>query len=393
MRASIVSVAVALVANIGVSSHPGIGDVLNDIKLVESKQSAELIGDLIDLPDAELTATGRSVKAILLGGGKPQEFFQSYHNVPDRDSEACAQDTCCIWKHIADEMRDSMIGTAGRCNNFARAAIRMAFHDAGTWSKKTGRAGGADGSILLAGECETRRSNNGLHHICAQMRIWYEKYKAYGVTMADMIQMSATVGTVVCPLGPRIRSYVGRKDSSVPSPEGTLPGPKASADEILAKFADKTISAAGIVALLGSHTTSQQHHVEPTRKGDPQDSTPGVFDTRYFQETLDPNAPKRVYKIQSDINLANDPRTNAIWKSFSSPIVGQIRWNEAYAREYIRLSLLGVYNINELTDCTHALPSIRDTFENQDESLLEEWLNGGREYASDAIVNGDKIPE
>jgi hypothetical protein len=45
-----------------------------------------------------------------------------------------------------------------------------------------------------------------------------------------------------------------------------------------------------------------------------------------------------------------------------------------------------------LTDCTHVLPSFRDTFENQDESLLVEWLNGGREYAGKAIENGDEIP-
>jgi hypothetical protein len=322
--------AVALVAGLGVSAHRGMGKVIEEIKLVEARDTPELIGDLVDLPDSQLTATGRSVKAILLGGGSPEELFRRIGDVPAIDSEACAKDTCCIWKYIADEMRDSMVGSAGRCNAVARTAIRMAFHDAGTWSKSTGKQGGADGSIILAGECEERKSNRGLHEVCAQMRVWYDKYKGFGVSMADMIQMSATVATVVCPLGPRIRSYVGRVDSNKPSPDGTLPGPRATADDIITKFADKTITPAGIVALLGAHTTSQQNNVDETRKGDPQDSTPGVWDTRYFKETLDPNAPKRVMKLQSDINIANDPRTSGIWKSFSSPILGQLNWNTVH---------------------------------------------------------------
>jgi hypothetical protein len=312
--------------------------------------------------------------------------------VPAIDSDDCAKDTCCVWRHIADEMKDAMAGSAGRCNTMARTAIRMAFHDAGTWSKSTGKGGGADGSIVLAGECEERKGNRGLQDICAQMRVWHAKYAQYGVSMADLVQMSATVATVVCPLGPRIRSYVGRADSSEPSPEGLLPGPKTSADEILDKFADKTISPAGVVALLGAHTTSQQNNVDETRKGDPQDSTPGVWDTRFFKETLDGGAPKRVMKLQSDINIANDPRTRGVWQAFSSPIIGQVTWNDAYAREFVRLSLLGVYNINELTDCTHVLPDFHDTFRNGDQELLDEWLNGGREYAGDALQNGDEIP-
>jgi hypothetical protein len=391
MKASVLAVAAALAASVGVSAHPGMDNVLEELKQIEIRDTPELIGDLIDLRDKDLSRTGRDVKAILLGGGRPQELFMRYQNVPALDSNACKRDTCCVWKYIADEMRDAMVGSSGRCNNLARASIRMAFHDAGTWSKSTGKGGGADGSIILAGECETRKSNKGVMDACAQMRVWYEKWKGYGVTMADMVQMSATVGTVVCPMGPRIRSYVGRKDSSEPAPDGILPGPKATADEILSLFADKTISAAGIVALLGAHTTSQQQFDE-ARKGDPQDSTPGVFDTRYYAETLDPNAPQRVYKLESDINLAKDPRTNAIWKSFSSPVMGQLKFNEAYAREYVRLSLLGVYNINELTDCTHALPTFTQTWQAQDQSLVDEWLNGERQYAGDALFNGDIIP-
>lgn len=44
--------------------------------------------------------------------------------------------------------------------------------------------------------------------------IWrYQKYQPYGAEAADLIQMGVTVATVICPLRPRIRSFVGREDS------------------------------------------------------------------------------------------------------------------------------------------------------------------------------------
>ena len=73
--------------------------------------------------------------------------------------------------------------------------------------------------------------------------------------MADLIQMGATVATVTCPLGPRIRSFVGRKDNPIPSMDGLLPDVTASADSLIQLFEDKTIKPHGLAALVGAHTT------------------------------------------------------------------------------------------------------------------------------------------
>lgn len=310
-------------------AYPGMGSTIHHIENLETRQTSEpeMIGDLRTLEDDELTTTGRAVKDILLGTALAEDLISTYILVPPKDSQACAQDTCCIWKHIADEMRDAMIGSALRCNNLARGAVRLGFHDAGTWSKSTGTGGGADGSITLAGECESRSDNDGLEETCAQMRIWYNKYKSYGVSMADLIQMAANVGTVVCPLGPRVRSFVGRKDSSDPAPTGLLPSPFDSVDDLLELFADKTIDAAGLVALVGAHSTSQQRFVDPARSGDPQDRTPGVWDVQFYAETLNTNSPQRIFKFQSDISLSQDPRTRPTWLSFTGQLTGQIPWN------------------------------------------------------------------
>jgi hypothetical protein len=297
-----------------------------DLHKMDSRQaSTEMIGDLKTLSDSQLTPTGKAIKAILAGTGDPEDLTSTYTLIPSLGTSACTEDACCVWKHISNEMRLDMVGSAGRCTNFARAAVRLGFHDAGTWSKSTNR-GGADGSIILSGECENRSENDGLEEICAQMRIWYNKYKSYGISMADLIQWGANVGTVLCPLGPRVRSFIGRKDTSTAAPTGLLPSVNDSVDKLISLFADKTFTAGQLVALVGAHSTSQQRFVDPSRAGDPQDSTPGVWDVLFYGETTNPNSPARVFKFKSDVALSKDSRTSGAWAAFSGA-TGQAPWN------------------------------------------------------------------
>lgn len=267
-------------------------------------------------------------------------------------------------------------GPSGRCTSLARGAVRLGFHDAAGFSKATGPAGGADGSIVLAPEEMTRVDNKGLEEIVAQTKTWFAKYKSFGVTVADLIQMGANVATVVCPLGPRVKTYVGRKDSAKAAPDGLLPKVTSPADVLIKLFQDKTIQPNGLTALLGAHTTSQQRFVNPARAGDPQDSTPGVWDVLYYSETLNPNAPPRVFKFPSDIALAADPRIHNLFASFGDPNHAdrQEDWNERYSREYVRLSLLGVTNINNLTDCTKVLPQPVKSFTASDQCQVQQWV-------------------
>jgi manganese peroxidase len=86
-------------------------------------------------------------------------------------SDACKADTCCVWKYIADEMLQKFKGQSLRCNNFARGAIRLGFHDAGAWKKGLDH-GGADGSILLSDEIN-RPANKGLEEIAAVTKQWF----------------------------------------------------------------------------------------------------------------------------------------------------------------------------------------------------------------------------
>jgi len=168
----------------------------------DCRESTELIGDLEYLVDEQLTPVGARVRNILRGdeSGESDEIY--YHNmkVPPLRSYACAQDTCCVWYYIANDMEKLFRGPSGRCTNAARGAIRLGFHDAAGWSKHTGPGGGADGSIALTTEELTRPLNHGLEEIVKQAREWYHQWAPYGVSMADIIQMAGTVATVVCPL-------------------------------------------------------------------------------------------------------------------------------------------------------------------------------------------------
>lgn len=224
-------------------------------------------------------------------------------------------------------------GTSGRCSKLARGAVRLGFHDAGVWTN-TSSTGGADGSILLTNEID-RTENKGLEAIAAQTKTWYNKYKQYGVTMADLIQFGANVATVVCPLGPRIRTFVGRKDNANAGVTGLLPDVNDSADKLIKLFQAKTIQPHDLVALVGAHTTSQQHFVDTGRDGDPQDSTPGIWDVAFYGETTG-SPPPRVMKFNSDIKLAADSRTKSEWLQF---IGGQGHWNSVSHTSHGSLSL------------------------------------------------------
>ncbi|UPL03779.1 hypothetical protein LCI18_014713 [Fusarium solani-melongenae] len=336
----------------------------------------QLLGDLRTLSDSSLTRVGSDIKKILQGSGNP-ESRDRYFGVPPMNTPRCKRDTCCVWKYISDELHTLFQGDSGRCSKWARYAVRMGFHDAGTWSTKTAaQGGGADGSIILAGEL-SRGENLGLQDMGKKYQEVYTKYHDKlgfdQVTYADLIQMGANIAAVTCPLGPRVRSFVGRQDTKKANPNNLLPNVNGNALYLINLFKDKTIGPDDLVALIGAHTTSQQNHVNTDRAGDPQDSTPGVWDVLFYKETIG-NAPDRVYKFQSDIALSKHPLTQPAFEAFAGGNGAQRAWNVDYARAYVRLSLLGVNNINDLTECTKVLPQPIDGYKHRDGSRFSKWL-------------------
>lgn len=175
-----------------------------------------------------------------------------------------------------------------------------------------------------------RPENNGLQVIAAQTQVWYDKYAPYGITMADLIQFSSNVACVVCPLGPRTRTFVGRVDNSSASPEGLLPSAASDAATLVDLFKNKTIGPHGLVALVGAHTTSVQFHNEVARAGASQDSTPGVWDVLFYSQTLETPV-DGVFSFASDLALSLATGTKDEWTSFAYETDAQEDWNEVSA--------------------------------------------------------------
>jgi hypothetical protein len=200
----------------------------------------------------------------------------------------------------------------GQCNDAARAAVRATFHDCGTWSQAQGNSGGCDGSLILSAEENARPENKGLQAISATLQGLATQYK---VGVADMIAYAGAHATVSCPLGPTVPIKVGRTDSSAAPNEALLPANATlTADVILPLFADKGFQPAEVAALVGAHSSSKQFFAFPAQSGEPQDTTPGVWDVDFYSQTTTPTP--GVLTFPSDMSLASDSRSGPTFKSF-----------------------------------------------------------------------------
>jgi catalase (peroxidase I) len=178
----------------------------------------------------------------------------------------------------------------GSCNSLARSAVRLGFHDAAAWSKTSG-PGDADGSLVLRPDEINRPENNGMQAIRQKAVGLLAIYGIWGVGGADLVQFMQNVATVVCPLGPRILTFVGRPNRFTSDPKGLIPDTHSSAEQLIELFANKTINFKDLIALIGAHTTAQQFFVDPSKAGQPLDSTPGVWDVEFYRQALTPTPP------------------------------------------------------------------------------------------------------
>ncbi|KAH8751420.1 heme peroxidase [Hyaloscypha finlandica] len=267
-----------------------------------------------------------------------------------------------VWKSVASSLQKLYLGSDGQCNDDARAAIRLAFHDCGTWDLSQGPTGGCDGSLVNTiglttstngvPDRELSRPENGfLTDISLKMISLQKTFPS--VTMADLISFGAAVAIVTCPGGPQIQTFVGRKDSMNPAKPGGLPNVHADADSLFKLFEAKGFDAKGLAALLGAHSTSKGFgQTDIMKSGTPQDGTPGLWDVKYYQDTLTP--PTGCVPFPSDTSLAAHP---VVGKEFHGFIGRQSKWAGDFGSAMTKMTLLGVPGgANSLIDCTSAVP-------------------------------------
>lgn len=161
---------------------------LNPVPVVDDGSAPlELLGDL---KNGITTPTGQLIADIISGPTSGQS--QAIGKIP-LTTAACKADPCCVWYGVSVALTLLFKGAGGRCNDNARAAVRLGFHDAGTWSKQLTAQGqdfgGADGSLLMKFGEDGRKENNGLQGIIAKLRVVQATFK---VGYADLVQVSAS---------------------------------------------------------------------------------------------------------------------------------------------------------------------------------------------------------
>jgi hypothetical protein len=106
-----------------------------------------------------------------------------------------------------------------------------------------------------------------------------------------------------------------------------MPFTHQSPDELFSLFEDKTIHAEDLVALLGAHTVAKQQFDDPSQAGAALDSTPGVWDVTFYNETLWPGFPKNIFRFKSDVAIGNDQSSaGGLFRQFANRNGGADGW-------------------------------------------------------------------
>jgi len=216
--------------------------------------------------------------------------------------------------------------------NKAPVALRLAFHDAGTYLAAT-RDGGANASIQFELD---RPENFGLKRgwrLVEQMRASLAGTPAEAtVSDADLVALGGAYAVALCK-GPRIPVRIGRAVAGGPDPEGRLPSEKASAAELKEQFAAKGFSAKEFLALSGAHTIGSKGF------GDPY-----TFDTTYYVELLrkpwtnTQDAMASMIGLPTDHVLPDDPELAPLIAAYAAD---QPAFFADFAAAYTKMSELG----------------------------------------------------
>ncbi|KAJ7077677.1 heme peroxidase [Mycena belliarum] len=284
-----------------------------------------------------------------------------------------ASGTCCVWYNVLDDIQANLF-EGGICGEDAHDALRLSFHDAIGYSPALTRqgkfgGGGADGSLIAFASTElTYASNEGLDDIVHDEKRFADKW---GVSYGDIVQFAAAVSVRNCAGGPRIPFLAGRPNATRAAPDGLVPHAADSVGKMLGRVGDAGLSGEELVDLMAAHSIGVQEHVDPTIEGMPFDSTPEIFDTNFYLETLlrgtlwpgsgphpgQAESPFRgQFRLQSDAALARDPRTACHWQSF---VHDQPRMQTRFAAAMAKMALLGhaPAALRALHDCSEVIPA------------------------------------
>ncbi|TCD71229.1 hypothetical protein EIP91_011707 [Steccherinum ochraceum] len=274
---------------------------------------------------------------------------------------------CCSLFAVRDDIQKNLFDNA-QCNAEAHESLRLVFHDAIAISNKAGNVGGADGSIMKFDSIETGfHPNIGLDEIINLQKPFVAKHN---ITPGDFIHFAGIVALSNCPGAPQVPFFLGRPEPTAAAPDGLVPEPFHSVDQILDRFADAGpvgFEDVEVVWALSAHSIAAADDVDPSVAGTPFDSTPFMFDTQFFLETQlagttfpgsgsnqgeVESAVKGTMRLQSDHLLARDERTSCEWQSF---VNNPTKLHDRFSDVVLKLTLLG-HDQSTMVDCTEVVP-------------------------------------
>jgi hypothetical protein len=178
----------------------------------------------------------------------------------------------------------------------ATLCLRGAFHDC--WN-------GCNGALLLPDEIN-RSENVGLAPLKTFLDPFLSQFSC--VSVADLIN-SCAVTAVKFLGGPDVPVFFGRIDTGVPDPNGLIPGPTLSVQELIAAFQPIGFDSREIVALSGAHCVGVCQG-QPFCPG--QNTT---FGNHYYVQLLNGELQG---KLQTDIDLLQDNTMRSLVQQYAN---------------------------------------------------------------------------
>ncbi|TCD71232.1 hypothetical protein EIP91_011710 [Steccherinum ochraceum] len=248
---------------------------------------------------------------------------------------------CCNLFAVRDDIQKNLFEN-GQCGAEAHESLRLTFHDGIAISNKAGNVGGADGSIMLFDDVETNfHPNVGLDEIINLQKPFVAKHN---ISAADFQQLPRCSAPAILP-------RPGRKVATGPAPDGLVPEPFHTVEQILDRFADAGpvgFEDVEVVWALSAHTIAAANDVDP--------ATPGLRGTTFTgkggHQGEVQSAIKGVMRLQSDHLLARDSRTNCEWQSF---VNNPQKLHDRFIDAWLKISLLGS-DQDTMIDCSEVIP-------------------------------------
>eukprot|EP00877_Chromochloris_zofingiensis_P009779 jgi/Chrzof1/5054/Cz15g10020.t1 len=214
----------------------------------------------------------------------------------------------------------------------APVLLRLAYHDAGTFSQTDG-TGGLNASIQFELD---RPENFGLKRgwrVIQEIKSSLKGTAADGVvSYADLIALAGAKAVAVCG-GPIIQVSIGRQDATAADPAGRMASEQSGVQQLKANFANKGFDTRDLVVLSGAHTLGGKGFGDPV-----------TFDNAYYSALLQKpwlNTKDEMAThigLPSDHALPEDAECNAMIQEYAAD---QQAFFRDFAGAYAKLSITG----------------------------------------------------